>query len=138
MTQTSIDLLLMLTNCNTRIAKKLDHSLGSVHGLGLNEFLVLHHLTVEHSPVSRIHLADLLGLTASGVTRLLQPMEKLGLVERQVNKRDARHSLVKISNSGASKFSDALVGFDDSMRQLMEPLSVDDKATLLAILSKIR
>lgn len=49
----------------------------------------------------RIDLADSVGLSPSAVTRLLAPMEKPGLVEKEANPRDARVSLVKLSTAGA-------------------------------------
>ena len=137
MSETSFETLTAIINCNSRISKKLEHYLGSLHGLGLSEFLVLHHLETSKSPMSRINLADRISLTASGVTRLLQPMEKLGLVERQANERDARLSLVKISEAGSMKFKDAYQSFEEAMANILGSITANEKATLLSLLNKI-
>lgn len=73
--------LLLLVNINklqSVIARKFDSL--SVHGLGFNDFVILHVLNSSvESKMRRIDLADKIGLTASGVTRLLNPLEKQGL-----------------------------------------------------------
>ena len=55
----------------------------------------------------RIELAESIGLSASGITRLLLPMEKIGLVTKEVNPRDARVSLVKLTKTGKQMFNDS-------------------------------
>ena len=60
----------------SKLAKRVGNHL-SMHGISLSEYLVMHHL--EHSPnkaVARIELAEHIGMSASGVTRLIAPMEK--------------------------------------------------------------
>lgn len=56
----------------------------------------------------RIDLAEKIGLTASGVTRILLPMEKIGLVSREINERDARVSYVLLASGGKAKLSEAM------------------------------
>jgi len=127
-----------LMNCHSRIGKKLEHHLGAIHGLGVNEFLVLYHLETFENAMSRIKLAERIGLTASGVTRLLRPMEKLGLIEKQTNKRDARLSLVKLSEAGTAKLKDARRSFEEVMASVLESVSSQDQANLVSIISKIQ
>ena len=57
--------------------------------------------------MTRIDLAESIGRTASGVTKMLRPMEKIGLIQKEVGARDARVSLVKISKAGERLFKDA-------------------------------
>jgi len=71
----------------------------------------------------RIELADSIGITASGVTRLLAPMEKIKLISKLSNPRDARVSLVKLSKVGEQLFKDASVSFMHEVKLLMHPLS---------------
>ena len=61
----------------------------------------------------RVDLATSIGRTASGVTRLLKPMEKIGLIERDSSERDARVSLVKLTTSGAERLNDALTTINE-------------------------
>jgi DNA-binding MarR family transcriptional regulator len=79
-----------------------------VHGLGYVEFMVLYQLS--RSPdgcMRRVDLAKAIGRTASGVTRLLRPMEKIGLVAKLRSDRDARVSLVTLTRSGEERLNHA-------------------------------
>lgn len=72
-----------------------------VGGLGFNDLVILYH--VSKSPderMRRIDLADKVGLTPSGITRMLLPMEKLGMIKRETEERDARVSYVKLAPGG--------------------------------------
>lgn len=80
----------------------------STHGLGFNDFVILYMLNnAAEQRIRRIDLAEKIGLTASGVTRLLSPLEKIGLVARETNERDARVSYVVITDSGKKIFEEA-------------------------------
>lgn len=108
----AMQLIISLNVLQTQMLKKVDQQL-SVHGISFTEFTVMHHLNnAPNYSMRRIDLADSVGLTASGVTRLLLPMEKINLVEKEVNPRDARVSLVKLSDAGIALFQDALASFD--------------------------
>ena len=56
----------------------------------------------------RIDLAEKIGLTASGVTRILLPMEKVGFIRKEVNKEDARSSLVILASGGKRKLIEGI------------------------------
>ena len=135
---TSLELFLTLTSATNSISKNLDRYLGALHGLGVSEFRVLHQLDIAPSnSLSRISLAELVGLTASGITRLLNPIEKIGLVEKQANQRDARISLVKLSASGKQLYNDALIGFDQVADKSLTQLSTRERTSLLTLVRKV-
>src|SRR3954469_12533813 len=97
---TALKFALDLSKIQTVIDRKFDGSL-SLHGLSFNDFMILHHLSqAPENKLRRIDLADKMGVTASGVTRMLAPMEKIGLVSRETNERDARISYVVLANGG--------------------------------------
>ena len=56
----------------------------------------------------RVDLAETIGLTPSGVTRLLAPMEKIGLVKRESHDGDARVSYVTLATGGKRKFTEGM------------------------------
>lgn len=88
------------------MSRRFDSGLG---GLGFNEFIILLHLShAEGEKMRRIDLAEKIGLTASGVTRILLPMEKVGLVKKEVNAEDARSSLVSIAPGGRRKLEEGI------------------------------
>ena len=70
---------LVASRLSKRVGNRLSH-----HGVSLSEYLVMHYLdNSPHKAVPRIELADHLGMSASGVTRLVAPMEKIGIIERR-------------------------------------------------------
>lgn len=97
--------IINMTKSQTVISRRLDSALG---GLGLNEFIILFELSQADGKLRRIDLAERVGLTASGVTRLLLPMEKIGLIKREQNENDARSSFVILTSSGKRKFDEGL------------------------------
>ena len=64
-------------------------------------------------------------------------MEKLGLIERQVNERDARLSLVKLSIAGAERFANAKVSVERSAANILQELASKEAASLVAVLKKV-
>ena len=103
---TSVDFLLNLAKFQTEVTRRLDSGL---NGISLNEFIILHHLSQsDGSKMRRIDLANKIGLTASGITRLLLPMEKIGLIGREANANDARVSYVVLAPGGKTKLEEGL------------------------------
>ncbi|WP_338519664.1 MarR family winged helix-turn-helix transcriptional regulator [Alteromonas gracilis] len=120
------------------ISKHLDNSLSAIHGIGLTEYMVLHSLVkAPNRALRRIDIAEALARTASGITRILMPMEKIGLIAKDVNERDARVSLVKITNTGEELFNNATTTLEKKSETLLKNL--DDKSAdkFLALLQSI-
>lgn len=67
----------------------------------------------------RVDLADKVGLTASGITRLLAPMEKVGLIKREANERDARVSFVVLAPGGKRKLAESLENAEALAKDLL-------------------
>lgn len=117
------------------ISKNLDNSLGAIHGIGLTEYMVLLHLMkAQNHALRRIDIADALARTASGVTRLLVPMERIGLVEKETNQRDARVSLVKITPAGEELFQNATLTVNEKSASILKNLAPKQAKTLLELL----
>jgi len=124
------ELMLNLINLHTRIQKRLLGPL-SLHGISVTEFLVLRQLAnAPDKKLRRIDLAQQVGLSASGVTRLLDPMQKIGLVDKEETERDARVSLVTLTKTGERILNDARVTFDQVAKGLLGQLSASDQAVL--------
>lgn len=125
---------------NAILAAKLARKAGnrlSVHGISLTEYLVMDYLCQCPQEVSRIELAEYLGMSASGVTRLLLPMEKNGVVEKVQNPRDARQSLVRLSKAGKSLYKDARVSFTHIAEELTSGVSEAQLSKALELLVKL-
>lgn len=85
----------------------------------------------------RIDLASSIGLTASGITRLVSPMEKIGLVQKERNERDARVSLVKITPAGETILGDATTTLRESANRLLDGINQDSLTYSLEVLKFI-
>jgi DNA-binding MarR family transcriptional regulator len=102
----AVKFFLNLGKTQTILNHRFDRGLG---GLGFNEFLILFYLDQSsEQKLRRVDLAEKVGLTASGVTRLLLPMEKIGLVKSGPIDSDARVRFVLLSASGQQKLLEAL------------------------------
>ena len=136
-TNPALDLVLQSALLWSTMVKKADQQL-SVHGISFSEFGILHRLSqAPQQRLSRIELASAVGLSASGVTRLLHPLEKMMLVEKELNARDARVSLVKLSDSGQQIYQDAHQTFGFFASQFMSPLTSRQQDTLAELLARL-
>ncbi|MGD9968837.1 MAG: MarR family winged helix-turn-helix transcriptional regulator [Sulfuricurvum sp.] len=134
----NIELLFGFSLMQANILKSIDRQL-SVHGISFSEFLVMYQLSlVSNRTVRRIDLAESVGMSASGITRLLNPMEKLKLVDKEQNPRDARVSFVKLSDVGSELLSNAMKSVQQAADTLFETLDANDIELLLAVIKKLR
>jgi DNA-binding MarR family transcriptional regulator len=111
-----------------KLARKLEGAL-SPHGISYTEFLVLSALyAASGRSMRRIDLAESVGLSASGVTRMLRPMQKIGLVERDTNPRDARVSMVSLTSAGARILEEAGISVNMKAECLLASLTQRQQA----------
>ena len=104
-----------------RIQKRLDSSLGAIRGVSLAEYRLLRALAdAPNAWASRVDLAHAVGLTPSGVTRALRPLEKLGLISTAKSKRDARLALASLTPAGQELVDDASAVVNDQMQLILE------------------
>lgn len=116
--------IMNMWSANSIISKKIDYSLGSIHGIGFTEYMILFHLNNSHNKtMRRIDLANSIGLTASGITRIVTPMEKIGIVMKEKNPRDARVSLVKLTPTGETILGDATLSMKQNSERLLSGVS---------------
>ena len=104
-----------------RVEKRLDNSLGAIRGISLAEYRLLRALSdAPSSWASRVDLAHTIGLTPSGVTRALRPLEKLGLISTAKSKRDARLALASLTPAGQELVEDASAVVNDQMKIILD------------------
>jgi DNA-binding MarR family transcriptional regulator len=96
-----LDTALRLTRAHGALVRQLDSVLSNRHGISYADLQMLMHLgAAERGRMRRVDLAAALGLTASGVTRALGPLERIGLVERERDPRDARVAYAALTATG--------------------------------------
>jgi DNA-binding MarR family transcriptional regulator len=88
--------------------------------------------------LKRVELARRLLLTPSGVTRLLEGLERAGLVERTACESDLRIAYAQLTDRGRETLADASRDHVSSIRELFEEyLSADEIAQLVGMLGKL-
>lgn len=104
--------MLRLIQTADLLSARLAGEFSAVHGLSVNEFFLLMHLDrASLNRLARVELARRMHVSASTVTRMASPMEKLGLVSRQVDERDARLAYVVLTDAGKRKLDEAKATF---------------------------
>lgn len=108
-------------------------------GIGFTDFVILNELaSVVGGRLRPIDLAHRVQLTASGVTRALLPLAKIGLVERASHDRDARATYVSITKAGRERLEEAM---DDVERVVGETLASTitrtDRIALLGLFERL-
>ncbi|MFS2026872.1 MarR family winged helix-turn-helix transcriptional regulator [Massilia sp. CT11-137] len=129
---------LRLARAWATLARRLDSALGGHHGISFADYQLLLHL--QRAPggrLRRVDLADRLGLTASGVTRSLLPLEKIGLVTRQSDPRDARVGYALITPTGDELVTNATTVVDNISRTMLGAPSGDQLRATSDLLAQI-
>ncbi len=107
----SINALRLLQSAD-EFRARLSGEFSAVHGISVNEFFLLMHLDQAASNrLPRVELAKRMHVSASTVTRMVAPMEKIGVVVREIDARDARFAFVAITKAGRTKLSEAQTTF---------------------------
>lgn len=87
------------------VTRQLSARLEAAHGLTLNDYDVLVQLAyTPDRQLRRIDLARSVLLSASGITRLLDGLEREGWVEKGVCPSDARVTYAVLTDAGMAKF----------------------------------
>jgi DNA-binding MarR family transcriptional regulator len=119
------------------ITRELSAQLQREHGLTLNDYEVLLHLSyAEGGMMRRVDIAERILLTASGITRLLEGLERAGFVGKETCSSDARVSYAKLTESGADKLRQAAVthlrGIDELFTSRYSGSELETLAELLS------
>jgi DNA-binding MarR family transcriptional regulator len=121
------------------LTRELSAQLLREHGLTINDYEVLLHLSREEGGMlRRVDLAERVILTASGITRLLDGLERQGFVEKANCETDARVTYAKLTDAGRDKLRHAgrthLAGIDEFF---LSRYSDSELATLADLLSRL-
>lgn len=108
--------------------------LGGIHGISVSDFAVLHHLAEAPSyRLRRVDLAQRLALTPSGITRLLNPLERRGIVTREDSGHDARATYAVLTSSGRTLVKNAKATMAAFAESSLRTLSERDRNALARV-----
>lgn len=135
---TGLEFCIRLSRAYSTLTRRLDNVLSGLHGLSFADFMILYYL--ERAPggkLRRVDLAERLGLTASGVTRSLLPLEKLGLVSRQLDPRDARVGYATLTDSGRELLGYAVISVRSVAQDATESVLAEQIEAASALLGRL-
>ena len=121
------------------VTRRLDRELVAEHGLTINDYEVL--LRLARAPermMRRVDLAQQVLLTPSGITRLLDGLQRCGFVEKAACDSDARVVYAKLTDEGVEKLERASRSHFASIRATFcEHLSQQELDTLRELLARL-
>ena len=134
----STDFCLRLARANAVLVRRFDNALGSQHGISFSDFQMLNHLArAPGGKLRRVDLADRVALTASGITRTLLPLEKIGLVTRESDPRDARVGFAVVTATGHELVVNATAVVDLVSREAARGIGPEQTAAMATVLGNI-
>ena len=108
-----------LLRAHAAATRRFNRELMASHGLTINDFEVLVHLAhADDGRLRRVDLAERVLLTASGITRLLDGLERSKLVRKASCAADARVTYAEITPRGRELLSDARESHVEGVRAL--------------------
>jgi DNA-binding MarR family transcriptional regulator len=121
------------------VTRECSTRLEAAHGLTLSDYDVLAqlYLAPEHA-LRRVDLARQVLLTASGITRLLDGLERAGWVEKRRCDSDARVTYAVLTKAGLAKFEEARATHLADVEELFGSRFSDaERATLAELLGRL-
>jgi DNA-binding MarR family transcriptional regulator len=121
------------------VTRQLSARLEAEHGLTLSDFDVLVQLYyAPERSLRRVDLARAVLLTASGITRLLDGLERCGLVEKKACSSDARVSYAALTPAGCKKFEEAQASHRADIHELFgSNFSAAERKQLAELLGRL-
>ena len=134
-TSPAIAVFVRLVRANAAVTRQLSAQLSADHDVSLNAYEALVLLSrAPDSRLRRVDLANSLLLTAGGVTRLLDGLERDGLVAREECSSDRRVSYAVLTKAGRDKLREASRSHTRQIRELLGEVYDDDELVQLAAL----
>lgn len=128
-----------LIGAHATLTRELSAQLVEAHGLTLNEYEVL--LLLARAPDNRMRRIDVAGevrLSPSGVTRMLDRLEKAGLVEKGTCVTDARITYAVLTEAGMTKLRECSRDHFAAVERLLgERLAGGELASLADLLGRL-
>lgn len=122
-----------LLRAHTAVTRAFNAQLQASHGLTVTDFEALRHLAgADDGSMRRVDLARRIGLTPSGITRLLEGLERSGLVAKADCPTDARVTYAAITAHGRETLSCAAAVHLEAIRGLIDERFEPHEAEVLA------
>ena len=128
----ALDAFVRLLRAHAATTRALSADLVAEHGLTINDYEALLHLSRDADGCGASTSPRRLILTASGVTRLLDGLERAGYVEKRSCESDARVTYAVLTDVGRERFEAAKCTHVEGIRALFEDRLTDAEVRSLA------
>jgi DNA-binding MarR family transcriptional regulator len=137
--QPALEPWIRFLRAHAAVTRELSARLENQHGLTLSDFDVL--VQLYYAPdrrMRRVDIARSVLLTASGITRLLDGLERAGLVEKARCETDARVTYAVLTSGGSTAFEAALASHQADIEELFaSKFDADERAQLSELLGRL-
>lgn len=127
----ALDFCLQVSRAHASLQLRLDDALGTWHGMGHADFILLHELAqAEGGRMTVRALAAPLGLTPSAVLRSLLPLQKTGLLGREPG-------VVVLRTAGRRAHAEAAATVEWICAEALQGLEADALALASSMLARL-
>ena len=128
-----------LLRAHATATRQLNAQLIADHGLTINDYEVLFRLSrAPERQMRRVDLAEQVLLTASGITRLLDGLERSGFVERGACASDRRVVYAVLTDAGLANLEEATTSHFAQIDELFAGrFEEDDLETATSLLTRL-
>jgi DNA-binding MarR family transcriptional regulator len=105
---------------HSTVFRELDRRLLAEHGFGIDAYGIL--ITLVTTPAHKLPIGELglrRNLSPSGISRSVDRLTKLGLLERATNPDDGRSLLVGLTHGGLQRLREAQVTHHKTVREML-------------------
>lgn len=105
---------------HSTVFRELDRRLLAEHGIGIDAYGVM--VTLVTAPDRRLPIGELglrRNLSASGISRSVDRLAKLGMLERAANPDDGRSQLVGLTDAGLRRLREAQTTHHSIVREML-------------------
>ncbi|WP_236887741.1 MarR family winged helix-turn-helix transcriptional regulator [Metaclostridioides mangenotii] len=101
------------------------------------QWIALYFLNEENKPISQKELASLMNIKDSSVARLVDRMERDGLIKRVENPKDERVKFLELTNNGRNQIEALLPEGKYFSDLLLEGITNEELLTFYKVLDKM-
>ncbi len=122
-----------------RITRILEHNLKQESGLSMSEFEGLLRVERSGGHVAMGELATQLTLTSGGVTRLIDRLASMGLMERKPCSDDRRVQFAVITDEGRRRLHEAVAPhLEDLSAEWVGRMTAEELETVTEVMDRLR
>jgi DNA-binding MarR family transcriptional regulator len=122
-------------NLRHKLIKEVGTRLQNTYDIDMAEMFLLQHVS-EHN-VSPSELSEILLIPAHGISRKLENLQTLGLLERTLNPKDARKRVLSLTGKGREVLQGSLALMDAELKTVLSALDEERLEVFVQNLEKL-